>query len=785
MDEIKETTNETKEEITIEKTLYKVVTIRKNVLFPSQVMTVDLGRDKSLAGINAIGGVGTVVVLSQKDKSLTNPTPNDLYRVGTLARIRQISRMPNDITKVIFEGIKRVVVSEFTAFSPYIECVAEDYGVVISEESTEVTALKNLIVKELEDIVKLQPKAQQQNLPDARLDTSNTQKLIANMAYAIYDTDQKRQRLLEVNSEIDQLNDIYAKSLSAKEIFEAEKNIAQKVRNSVEKNQKEYYLREQIKAIHEELGDDEKERELFEKTAKEKGLPDYAVQKLEKELARMDKMAPNSPEAGVIRTYIEWLLDMPWNTYTADSINLDTARKVLDEDHFGLEKIKERIVEYLAVHSLTQSPGGAILCFVGPPGVGKTSIVSSIARAANRKLVQMSLGGVRDEAEVRGHRRTYIGAMPGRILTGMKNAGVNNPVFLLDEIDKMSSDFRGDPASAMLEVLDPNQNGKFMDHYLEIPYDLSKTMFVATANSIDSIPQPLLDRMEVIFLSGYTYTEKLEIAKRYLLPKQTEKNGLKKGQVIMDDETLMDVITLYTKESGVRNLERKMADVVRKIAVKIVDGGDVNATYTVTKADLPEVLGAPKYRPFEKRTEDSVGLVKGLAWTSVGGVTLDVETNLIPSSKGELMLTGQMGDVMKESARIALSVTRALAKEYNIAPELFKENDVHIHIPEGATPKDGPSAGITLTTSLISAFANIKVRSDVAMTGEITLRGRVLAIGGLKEKSLAAFMSGVKTLIIPKENEKDIADIPQEVKDALEIVTVSDIHEVLSVVLAR
>lgn len=784
MDEIKEEIkNETKEEITIEKTLYKVVTLRKNVLFPSQVMTVDLGRDKSLAGINAIGGVGNVVVIAQKDKALTNPTPNDLYRVGTLARIRQISRMPNDITKITLEGVKRVVISEFTAFAPYIECCAEDYGVVIGEETAEISAIKNLIVTELEDIVKLQPK--QQNLPDARLDTSNTQKLIANMAYAIYDTDQKRQRLLEVNSEIDQLNDIYAKSLTAREIFEAEKNIAQKVRASVEKNQKEYYLREQIKAIHEELGDDEKEKEEYEKTAKEKGLPDYAVQKLEKELARMDKMAPNSPEAGVIRTYIEWLLDMPWNTYTDDCINLDTARKVLDEDHFGLEKIKERIIEYLAVHSLTQSPGGAILCFVGPPGVGKTSIVSSIARAANRKLVQMSLGGVRDEAEVRGHRRTYIGAMPGRILTGMKNAGVNNPVFLLDEIDKMSSDFRGDPASAMLEVLDPNQNGKFMDHYLEIPYDLSKTMFVATANSIDSIPQPLLDRMEVIFLSGYTYNEKLEIAKRYLLPKQTEKNGLKKGQVVMDDKTLMDVITLYTKESGVRNLERKMADVVRKMAVKIVDSGKTESVYTVKSSDLAEVLGAPKFKPFENVNTDSVGLVKGLAWTSVGGVTLDVETNLIPDSKGELVLTGKMGDVMKESARIALSVTRSLAKEYNIDANLFKENDVHIHIPEGATPKDGPSAGITLTTSLVSAFSGIKVRSDVAMTGEITLRGRVLAIGGLKEKSLAAFMSGVKTLVIPKENEKDIADIPQEVKDALEIITVSDVKEVLNVALVR
>lgn len=766
----------------IEKSIYKVITLRKGVLFPSQVMTLDLANGKALAGINAIGGVGNVVVLAQKDNMLTNPTPNDLYRVGTLARIRQITKMPTDVTKVIIEGVKRVVVTEFTAFSIYIECEAEDYGVVVGEETVEIKAIKNLIVKEFEDMVKLQPKTLQ---PFPKFDAQNVQKLIANMAYAIYDSDQKRQRLLEVNSEIDQLNDIYAKSISAKDVLEAEKNIAQKVRASIEKGQKEYYLREQIKAIHEELGDDEKEREHFEKTAKEKGLPDYAVQKIEKELSRMDKMPPNSPEAGVIRTYIEWVLDMPWNTYTNDTIDLAYARKVLDEDHFGLEKIKERIIEYLAVRSLTQNPGGAILCFVGPPGVGKTSIVSSIARASNRKLVQMSLGGVRDEAEIRGHRRTYIGAMPGRILAGMKNAGVNNPVFLLDEIDKMSSDFRGDPASAMLEVLDPNQNSKFMDHYLEIPYDLSKTMFVATANSIENIPQPLLDRMEVIFLSGYTYNEKLEIAKRYLLAKQTENNGLKKGQIQIDDSAIMDVITLYTKESGVRNLERKMADLVRKIAVKIVDGAEKDATFTIDKTDLPDLLGAYKYKPFENNNCDSVGVVKGLAFTSVGGVTLDVETSLIRSEKPELVLTGKMGDVMKESARIALSVTKLLADEYHVDSKAFKENEVHIHIPEGATPKDGPSAGVTLTTSLVSAFSGIKVRGDVAMTGEITLRGRVLAIGGLKEKSLAAFMSGVKTLIIPKENEKDVVDIPKEVKDALEIITVSDVREVLNVALVR
>lgn len=779
MEEIK------KEENIEQAPTYKVVALRKSVLFPAQTIVLECSKDKSLSAINAMGGTGNVVVVAQKNGLLLNPTANDLYRVGTLASIKQYTRMPNDGAKVTLEGIKRVVVTNFTSENPYFECNVEDYGVV-AEETTDVIALKNLIAKEIEEISKLKPKQPNQPAPVVeKIDTSNTQKLIGNMAYSLFETDQKRQRLLEVSSEDGQLNDIYVKSLHVHEIFEAERNIAHKVRDTLEKSQKEYYLREQIKAIHEELGDDEKEKEHIEKVSKQKGIPTYAIEKLNKELVRMEKMPQNSPEAGVIRTYIEWILDMPWNTYTQDSINLDNARKVLDEDHFGLKKIKERIIEYLAVRSLTNNPGGAILCFVGPPGVGKTSIVSSIARASNRKLVQMSLGGVRDEAEIRGHRRTYIGAMPGRILAGMKNAGVNNPVFLLDEIDKMSSDFRGDPASAMLEVLDPNQNAKFMDHYLEMPYDLSKTMFVATANSIDSIPQPLLDRMEVINLSGYTYVEKLEIAKRYLLPKQTSLNGLKEGQVVIDDETLMDIITLYTKESGVRNLERKMADIVRKIAVKIVDGGDKDAIYTVNKADLTSLLGVPKFKPFATCGEDSVGLVKGLAWTSLGGVTLDVETNLLPAQKGELVLTGQMGDVMKESAKIALSVARSLAKEYNFNPEVLKENDIHIHIPEGATPKDGPSAGITLTTAIVSLLTNTKVRSSVAMTGEITLRGRVLAIGGLKEKSLAGYMCGIKTLIIPKENEKDIEDIPQEVKDKVEIIPVSNIKEVLDIALVR
>ena len=557
------------------------------------------------------------------------------------------------------------------------------------------------------------------------------------------------------------------------------------MRESVDKNQKEYYLREQIKAIHAELGDDEEEIETFRQKAAEKNLPDYAVEKLEKELARMSKMAPTSPEAGVIRTYVEWMLDLPWSESTSDPIDLDKAEEVLDEDHYGLEKVKERIIEYLAVHSLSGNLKGAVLCFVGPPGVGKTSIVSSIARAAGRKLVQMSLGGVRDEAEIRGHRRTYIGAMPGRILSGMKTAGVNNPVFLLDEIDKMSSDFRGDPASAMLEVLDPNQNNAFKDHYLEMPYDLSKTMFVCTANTLDTIPAPLLDRMEVIELSGYTYEEKLQIAKRYLFPKQLEANGMKAGSVTIPDDVMNEIIAGYTRESGVRNLEREIATVIRKLAVKAVKNKKEKSSFTVTHDDLAVYLGPAKYKNNVKNELDSVGLATGLAWTSVGGVTLNIEVALIPGGKGEITLTGNMGDVMKESARIALSLVRSRADRYSIPKEKFTENDIHVHIPEGATPKDGPSAGITLATAMLSALSSKKVSRDVAMTGEITLLGRVLAIGGLKEKSLAAFRSGVKTLIIPKENEKDVADIPNEVKDHVEIKLVSEIDEVFALAIVE
>ena len=762
---------------------YKMIALRGVVVFPGQTVHFEIGRDKSMAALErAASEREKIFLVAQKDKEVANPSEKDIYRVGVLARIQQIIKLPNDTARVLVTGLERMTIGEYVSYSPYFEVTLAPFEVK-PDNTDDVAAIKKAVMDQLEEFSGFDHKIPKENI--ALISSQDSEKAVAAAASSIFDSDADKQDLLETNSLYGQLEKIYARLVNLCEILAAEKRIAARVRESVDKNQKEYYLREQIKAIHAELGDDEEEIETFRQNAAEKNLPDYAVEKLEKELARMSKMAPTSPEAGVIRTYVEWMLDLPWSESTSDPIDLDKAEEILDEDHYGLEKVKERIIEYLAVHSLSGNLKGAVLCFVGPPGVGKTSIVSSIARAAGRKLVQMSLGGVRDEAEIRGHRRTYIGAMPGRILSGMKTAGVNNPVFLLDEIDKMSSDFRGDPASAMLEVLDPNQNNAFKDHYLEMPYDLSKTMFVCTANTLDTIPAPLLDRMEVIELSGYTYEEKLQIAKRYLFPKQLEANGMKAGSVTIPDDVMNEIIAGYTRESGVRNLEREIATVIRKLAVKAVKNKNEKSSFTVTHDDLAVYLGPAKYKNNVKNELDSVGLATGLAWTSVGGVTLNIEVALIPGGKGEITLTGNMGDVMKESARIALSLVRSRADRYSIPKDKFTENDIHVHIPEGATPKDGPSAGITLATAMLSALSSKKVSRDVAMTGEITLLGRVLAIGGLKEKSLAAFRSGVKTLIIPKENEKDVADIPNEVKDHVEIKLVSEIDEVFALAIVE
>jgi len=564
-----------------------------------------------------------------------------------------------------------------------------------------------------------------------------------------------------------------------------EREISQKLRKKLNQNQRDYHLREQIKVIQEELGAEKgttlDELEEYRQSAKSKKLPKAALEKVNKEIVKIERMNSSSPEAAVSRSYIECILDLPWYKKAKETEDLKEAQRILDEDHYGIEKVKERIVEYLAVTHLTKELKGPILCFVGPPGVGKTSIVSSIARASGRKLVTMSLGGIKDEAEIRGHRRTYIGSLPGRILSGMKQAETVNPVFLLDEIDKMSSDYRGDPSAALLEVLDPNQNKAFKDHYLELEYDLSKVMFVTTANTLDSIPLPLLDRMEIIELSGYTYEEKLQIAKKYLLPKQVKANGLKENGADISDENLKKVIASYTRESGVRNLEREISTICRKIAVKIVNG-DIpkEEVYTVTDSDIKEFLGVVKYRGDKQNEKDEVGTATGLAWTSVGGTTLSIEVVLIPNGKGDMVLTGSLGEVMKESCQTALSLVKSRAAKFKIDFEKFKTHDIHIHFPEGATPKDGPSAGISIATALLSAFSNRKVKKTVAMTGEVTLRGKVLPIGGLKEKSLAAFRTGIKTLIIPEDNRKDAIDIPAEVTDVIDIVYSDSIDTVFA-----
>lgn len=758
---------------------YKMIALRVPVVFPGQTAHFDLSRDKSMLAIEKANSAKELIFLAtQKSPAVENPQPKDIYGIGVLAKIQQIIKLPNDTARVLVTATQRVKIEDYVSSSPYFEVRVSSLPAVV-HEGQELSGLRRAVKEQLSIYTKLEHKIPKENL--AGLQSDNAEKFMATAAQYLFDKDEQRQELLEKPTFNEQLEFVYLRLIAVCEIMTIEKKIAIKVRESVDKNQKEYYLREQIKAIHDELGDGEEERDTFLKRAEEKKLPAHAMEKLKKELNRMDKMSQTSPEAGVIRTYLETLVDLPWNEADKENPDLANAQAILDEDHYGLQKVKERIVEYLAVHKLNGSLKAPILCFVGPPGVGKTSVVTSIARAAGRKLVQMSLGGVRDEAEIRGHRRTYVGAMPGRILSGMRNAGVINPVFLLDEIDKMSSDFRGDPASAMLEVLDPNQNNQFKDHYLEIPYDLSKTMFVATANTVDSIPAPLLDRMELIELTGYTYEEKLQIARRYLLPKQITANGMTAENVTIADEVLSAIAARYTRESGVRNLEREIGTVIRKLAVKVVMSGGKENHFNVTLSDLDEYLGVPKFKEDKKSAKSEVGRATGLAWTRVGGVTLPIEVALIEGGKGEITLTGNMGDVMKESARTALSLVRSRAEAYGIAQEKFKEYDIHIHIPEGATPKDGPSAGITLSTALLSALSGRAVKSSVAMTGEVTLLGDVLAIGGLKEKSLAAFRHGVKTLIIPLENEKDIADIPDEVKKNVKIVLTDTVDEVFAV----
>ena len=755
---------------------YILVETENAVVFPGHMSSFTItGNDAVNSLMKAVESDSEVFFLYAPDGA-ENTDAERL--VGTLANIKQIIRSSKGGLSIIATGLRRMIVREIVSVSPVCLVTLDGYESKTDDEVM-LIAIKNTLRSALLRAMHLSPK-----LFDKEPSLDDVDNFIGEMSTAFYPDIDERQQLLMIRSYYARLEDIYAHIERYCSIAALQKEIESKVRGNMEKSHREYYLREQIKALHGELGDDESELDVFRERIKDKNMPDYAKDKAVKEVNKMSKMSPTSPESAVSRAYLELILELPWRRCDNSEIDISHARKVLDEDHYGLEKVKRRIIEYLAARALKKDMKAPVLCFVGPPGVGKTSVVRSIARAANRKFVSMSLGGVRDEAEIRGHRRTYIGSMPGRIIDGIANAGVSDPVFLLDEIDKMSSDFRGDPSSALLEVLDGNQNDRFKDHYLDMPYDLSKVMFVTTANSTETIDPPLLDRMEVIELGGYTYNEKLEIAKKYLIPRECDANGVPCGKVSFTDEAILRIIMRYTRESGVRNLQREIGSVIRKIAVSIVEGSE-KRLYRITEKKVAEYLGKEKFSEDECADGDEVGTVTGLAWTSAGGAALEVEVAVLPDGKGEIKLTGNLGDVMKESAQTALTLVRVHADELGIARSAFTDCDIHVHVPEGAVPKDGPSAGVTIATAMASALSGRKAAHDAAMTGEITLRGKVLAIGGLKEKSLAALRLGKKRLIIPKSNLKDLEDVPAEVKNNMDIIPVDDIAQVFDAALVK
>ncbi|WP_026906355.1 endopeptidase La [Paucisalibacillus globulus] len=752
--------------------------LRGILVFPTMVLHLDVGRDKSIAAIEkAMVDDQIIFLAAQKKVSINEPSPEEIYRIGTLAKVKQMLKLPNGTFRVLVEGLKRGEIIRFIdqeeEFIVEVQDLEEEYGNPIEEE-----ALMRNILKLFEQYVKVSRKVTKETFTTVS-DIEEPGRLADIITSHLSLKLKEKQDLLEMLNTQERLQHLIQLISNEKKVLDLEKKIGQRVKSSMEKTQKEYYLREQMKAIQKELGDkDGKSGEVSDLREKidKSDMPDRIREVALKELARYDKVPQSSAESAVIRNYLEWLLSLPWTEKSQDTIEIKYAEEILDQDHYGLDKVKERIIEYLAVQKLTNSIKGPILCLVGPPGVGKTSLAKSIAKSVNRNFVRISLGGVRDEAEIRGHRRTYIGAMPGRIIQGMRKAKTVNPVFLLDEIDKMSNDFRGDPSSAMLEVLDPEQNNSFSDHFIEEPYDLSNVLFIATANYVNNIPGPLLDRMELISLSGYTEFEKLHIAKEHLVLKQLKENGLKKGNLQIRDEALLKVIRLYTREAGVRTLERQIAKICRKAAKLIVS--DEKKRVVVTEKSLEELLGKPIFRYGQMETEDQIGAATGLAYTTAGGDTLSIEVSHYPG-KGKLTLTGKLGDVMRESAQAAFSYIRSRAEELGINPDFHEKYDIHIHVPEGATPKDGPSAGITMATALVSALSNRAVKKEVAMTGEITLRGRVLPIGGLKEKSLSAHRAGITTIIFPEENKKDLDDIPKSVIKDLTFIPVNHLDQVL------
>ena len=753
------------------------VALRGLTILPGMIAHFDISRERSLRAVEeAMEQDQKIYLVTQRNVDSEDPTQEDLYRMGIVADIKQVVRLQNDVVRILVDGISRAALLGFTGNEKYLEaeiCYCDSNADSLPEDLREAMLLgvREAFHRYAAVVGKISKELIRQI--DQYEDLEKLIDYVTNNLPVSYEL---KQQVLEAEDINDRYQVIVSLLLSQVEVISIKNELQKKVKVRVDKHQKEYVLREQLGVIREELGENaDSEADEYEKKLSELDAPDYVKEKTKKEIKRFRNMSSSSSESTVERGYIETVLELPWNKMSVDNKDLDHAAQVLDDDHYGLKDVKERILEFLAVRNLTSKGESPIICLVGPPGTGKTSIARSIASALEKKYVRISLGGVRDEAEIRGHRKTYIGAMPGRIVNGLRQAGVSNPLMLLDEIDKVSSDYKGDTSAALLEVLDSEQNCRFRDHYIEMPVDLSEVLFIATANEVSGIPKPLLDRMELIEVSSYTENEKFHIAKEHLVEKQKSKNGIKKEQLTITDSALKDIIRLYTREAGVRSLERTIGKLCRKAAREIFK--DSEAAVKVTKTNLKTYLGNPKYSPEKKNDHAEVGIVRGLAWTSVGGVTLEVEVNVLPG-KGELVLTGKLGDVMKESAQAALSYVRSISEGYGIDAEFYTKHDIHIHIPEGAVPKDGPSAGITMATAMLSAITDRAVRADVAMTGEITLRGRVLPIGGLKEKLLAAKVIGIKTVCIPKDNEKDLEEISKEITDGMEIVPVERFSQV-------
>ena len=769
------------------KDLFPCIPLRGVCIFPNTVVHFDIGRDKSIRALEkAMADDKLMFVSSQKDENVLIPTFDDIYTVGTIVKIKQMLKIQGDAVRVLVEGICRAEILQRMEEEAYMSCTVRriEESLTMEELSLEDKAAMRILRDSFIEYAALTGQVSD-DMVDKAISNQNPLAVADKIAGELLIVTSRKQKILEAMDFSERLQVLTTIIAEENEIAVIEKDLSQKVKENIDNNQKEYFLREKMKAIQEELGVNEDagiEAADWLKALEELHLDAKVEEKIKKEINRFSKMMPSSAEATVIRNYVETILALPWNTASKASVNLKKAEKVLNEDHYGLNKVKERVLEYLAVIHLSKAIKGPILCLVGPPGVGKTSIARSIARACGREFVRMSLGGVRDEAEIRGHRRTYIGAIPGRVISCLKDAGTNNPVFLFDEVDKIGADFKGDPASALLEVLDPEQNNTFTDHFLEVPFDLSKVMFITTANSIDTIPRPLLDRMEIVEVPGYTEDEKVKIAQKYLVPKKVKEHGLKKENIKISEKAIHDLINYYTRESGVRNLEREIAGLCRKVARKIVT--NKAKSYSIMPSNLEKYLGKHRYHFDMVEGKDQVGVTTGMAWTAVGGDTLQIETIAVAGT-GKLVLTGQLGDVMQESAKAGISYIRSVADKLGIEEDFYKKYDIHVHVPEGAVPKDGPSAGVTMCTAVISTLTGIPVRRDVAMTGEITLRGKVLPVGGIREKVLAAHRAGIKKILLPKDNEPDIAEIPAAARKQLEFILIDHVDRALEEALVK